>query len=113
MLKMLSVMSLKPWTLQEGRHIRQVTAYIDQVREATDQMEELFLNVIEIPNHETAWESKVFINNKKVSIKLDRSADITVLSEKFCESKYHTWPILPTNKVLIGPCKIKFLVWAK
>ena len=37
-----------------SKHIRQVTAYTDQVREATDQMEELFLGVIEIPNQETA-----------------------------------------------------------
>ena len=65
-----------------SKHITQVTTYTDQVREATDQMEELFLGVIEIPNQETAWESKVFINNKKVSIKLDSGADVTVLSEK-------------------------------
>ena len=61
----------------------QVTANTDQVREATDQMEELFLGVTESPNHETAWESKVFINNKKVSMKLDSGAYVTVLSEKF------------------------------
>ena len=89
------------------KHIRQVTAYTDQVREATDQMEDLFLGVIESPNHETAWESKVFINNKKVSVKLDSGADVTVLSEKLYESEFHMWPILPTNKVLIGPCKTK------
>ena len=70
-------------------------------------MEELFLGVIESPNHETAWESKVFINNKKVSIKLDSGADVTVLSEKLYESEFQMWPILTTNKVLIGPCKTK------
>ena len=90
-----------------SKHIRQVTAYTDQVREATDQMEELFLGVIESPNHETAWESKVFINNIKVSIKLDSGADVTVLSEKLYELEFHMWPILPTSKVLIGPCKTK------
>ena len=52
-----------------SKHIGQVTAYTDQVRKATDQMEELFLGVIESPNHEIAWKSKVFINNQKVSIK--------------------------------------------
>ena len=56
-----------------------------------------------------AWESKVFINNKKVNIKLDSGADVTVLSEKLYESEFHMWPILPTNKVLIGPCKTKIL----
>ena len=91
----------------QSKHIRQVTAYIDQVREATGQMEELFVGVIESPNHETAWESKVFINNKKISIKLDSGADITVLSEKLYESEFHMWPILQTNKVLIDPCKTK------
>ena len=90
-----------------SKHIGQVTAYTDQVREATDQMEELFVGVIESPNHETAWESKVFINDKKVSIKLDSGADVAVLSEKLYESEFHMWPILPTNKVLIGPCKTK------
>ena len=45
-----------------SKHIGQVTAYTDQVRKATDQMEELILGVTENPNHETAWESKVFIN---------------------------------------------------
>ena len=85
-----------------SKHIRQVTAYTDQIREATDQMEELFLGVIESPNQETASESKVFINNKKVSIKLDSGADVTVLSEKLYESEFHMWPILPTNK-----CKTK------
>ena len=88
-------------------YIRQVTAYTDQVSEATYQMEELFLGVIESPIHETSWETKVFINNKKVSIKLDSGADVTVLSEKLCESEFHMWPILPTNKVLIGPCNAK------
>ena len=68
-------------------------------------MEELFLGVIESSNHETSWESKAFINNKKVSIKLDSDADVTVLSETLYESEFHMWPILPTNKVLIGPCK--------
>ena len=67
-----------------SKHIRQVTAYTDKVREATDQ--ELFLGVIESPNQETAWESKVFIYNKKVSIKLEFGADVTVLSEKLYES---------------------------
>ena len=90
-----------------SKHIRQVTAYTDQVSEATDQMEELFLGVIESPNQETAWERKVFINNKKVSIKLDSGADVTVLSEKLYESEFHIWPFLPTNKVLTGPCKTK------
>ena len=70
-------------------------------------MEELLLCVIESSNHETAWESKVFINNKKVSIKLNSGADVTVLSEKLYESEFHMWPILPTNKMLIGPCKTK------
>ena len=37
-----------------SKHIRQVTAYTDQVREATDLMEELFLGVVESPNNETA-----------------------------------------------------------
>ena len=87
-----------------SKHIRQVTAYTDEVREANDQMEELSLGVIE---SETAWESKVFINNKKVSIKLDSGADVTVLSEKSYKSEFHMWPIVPTNKVLIGPCKTK------
>ena len=80
-----------------SKHIRQVTAYTDQIREATDQMEELFLGVIESPNDETAWESKVFINNKKVSIKLDSGADVTALSEKLYESEFHMWPILPNK----------------
>ena len=80
---------------------------MDQVREATDQMEELFLGVIESPNHETAWESKVFINSKKVSIKLDSDTDIMVVSEKLYKSEFHMWPIVSTNKVLIGPCKTK------
>ena len=80
-----------------SKHIRQVTAYTDQVREETDQMEELFLGVIESPNQETAWESKVFINNKKVSIKLDSGADVAVLSEKLYESEFHMWPILPNK----------------
>ena len=70
-------------------------------------MEELFLGVIGSPNQETTWKSKVFINNKKVSIKLDSGADVTVLSKKLYESEFHVWPILPTNKVLIGLCKTK------
>ena len=70
-------------------------------------MEELFLSVIESPDHETAWESKVFINNKKVSMKLDSGVDITVPSEKFYKYEFHMWPIVSTNKVLIGPCKTK------
>ena len=70
-------------------------------------MEELFLGVIESLNHETAWQSKLFINNKKLSIKLDSVADVTVLSEKLYESEFHMWSILPTNKVLVGPCKTK------
>ena len=86
---------------------------MDQVREVTDQMIKLFLGVIESPNHETAWESKVFINNKKASIKLDSGADVTVLSKKLYESEFHMLPILPTNKVLIVHLKPKFLVWAK
>ena len=48
---------------------------------------------------------KVFINNKKVSIKLDSGGNITVLSEKLYESEFYMWRIVPTNKVLIGPCK--------
>ena len=40
-------------------------------------------------------------------IKLDSGADVTVLSEKLCESEFHMWPIYPTNKVLIGPYKTK------
>ena len=51
-------------------------------------MEELFLGVIESPNRETAWESKIFITNKKVSIKLDSVADVKVLSEKFYKSEF-------------------------
>ena len=94
-----------------SKHIGQVTAYTDQVKEATDQKNcsyiELFLGVIESLNHETAWESKVFINNNKVSMKLDSNADVTVLSEKLYKSEFHLWPIVPTNKVLIGPCKTK------
>ena len=82
-----------------SKHIGQVTAYTDQVREATDQMEELFLGVIESPNHEPALESKVFVNNKKVSLKLD-SGSVTVLSEKFYKSEFQMWPIVPTHKVL-------------
>ena len=42
-----------------------------------------------------------------MSIKLDSGADVTVLSEKLYESEFHMWPILPTNKVLIDPCKTK------
>ena len=42
-----------------------------------------------------------------MGIKLDSGADVTVLSEKLYESEFHMWPILPTNKVLIGPCKTK------
>ena len=42
-----------------------------------------------------------------MSIKLDSGADVTVLSEKLYQSEFHMWPILPTNKVLIGPCKTK------
>ena len=63
--------------------------------------------VIESPNHETAWKGKVFIHNRKVSMKLDSGADVTVLSENFYKSEFHIWPIVPTNKVLIGPCKTK------
>ena len=37
-----------------SKHIRQVIAYTDQVKEATGQMEELLLGVTESPNHETA-----------------------------------------------------------
>ena len=70
-------------------------------------MEELFLGVLESPNHETAWESKVFISNKKVSVKLDSGADVTSLSEELYKSEFHMWPIVPTNKVLVGPCKTK------
>ena len=91
-----------------SKHIGQVTAYTDQIREATDQIEELFLGVIERPNHETAQESKVFINNKKVSMKLDSDANVTVLSEKFYKSEFYMWPIVPTNKVLIENGKPKF-----
>ena len=70
-------------------------------------MEELFPGVIDSPNHETVWESKVSFDNKKVSMKLDSDADVTVLSEKIYKSEFYMWPIVPTNKVLIGPCKTK------
>ena len=66
-----------------SKHIRQVTAYTDQVRKATDQMEELFLGAIESPNQETAWESKVFINNKKVIIKLSQYCQRNSVSRSF------------------------------
>ena len=26
---------------------------------------------------------------------------------QYCESEFHMWPMLPTNKVSIGPCKTK------
>ena len=90
-----------------NKDLGQVTAYTKQVREATDQMEGLLLGVIESPSHEAAKESKVFINNKKVIMKLYSGADVSVLSEKFYKSEFHMWPIVPTNKVLIGPCKTK------
>ena len=83
-----------------SKHIGQVNAYMDQVREMTDQMEELFLSVIESPNDETAWKSKV-------SIELNSGAGVTVLSEKLYKSEFYMWPIVPTNKVLISPCKTK------
>ena len=74
-----------------SKHIGQVTVYTDRVREATDQVEELFLGVIESPNQETAWESKVFINNKNVSIKLDSGAVreilVGVLHVAYCSNK--------------------------
>ena len=81
-----------------SKHIRQVTAYSNQVREATDQMEELFLGVMESPNHETAWESKVFNNNKKVSIKLDSGGDVTGLSEKLYKSEFQMWSLFQQIK---------------
>ena len=40
-------------------------------------------------------------------MKLDSGADVTVLSENFYKSEFHIWPIVPTNKVLIGPFKTK------
>ena len=52
-------------------------------------MEELFLGVIDSPNHETFLESEVFINNKEVSMKLNSGADATVLSEKFYKPEFH------------------------
>ena len=42
-----------------------------------------------------------------MSIKLVSGADVAVLSEKLYKSELHMWPIFPTNKVLIGPCKTK------
>ena len=42
-----------------------------------------------------------------MSIKLDSDADVTVLSEKLYKSEFHMWSVVPTNKVLIGPCKTK------
>ena len=48
-----------------------------------------------------------------MSMKLDSGADITVQSEQFYKSEFHMWPIVPTNKVLIGPCKTKILCVGK
>ena len=100
-----------------SKHIGQVTAYTDQVREATDEIEKLFLGVIECPNHETALEGKVIINTKILSMELDSGASVTILSEKFYKSYFDMWPIMwpfvPTNKMLIAPCKTKIPCVAK
>ena len=46
-----------------SKHIREVTAYTDQVREATDQMEELFLGFLK--NRKKEKKAKVKIKNRK------------------------------------------------
>ena len=57
---------------------------------------EYFINACSVKSNVMCYKFifLAFINNKKVSIKLDSGADVTVLSEKLYESEFHMWPIL-------------------